>query len=358
MSIRNLNVSFTLCLTAGLLAAVFFVGSSPKTFAADATQPIDKMLIQAMDRSPAVVAAKAKVASAQAELYAAQMEVAKQIIALQTELNANRAVLEIAELSFNAIPKEDQTALLSARSAIINARTKLERIENELNSITKPLSPGIQIPQADLPQAKTNAILAEKKPIQIPQGPMAEKIRQTLDFATEADFTDTPLQDILDYLKATSKGADFVLDAFRLEEIDIKSDTLINLRLGKMPLRAVLQAIEDRFPANSGATFVVRDYGILFTIREHAEEMGFLTVSEFLRLNKPAKEDGMKSDSQKSSPQPATFNPPENKTDKIKNSENQKPMLPGATPQKETENSPTVKDLVPVLDSQEKPNEK
>src|SRR5262249_11624992 len=86
-------------------------------------------------------------------------------------------------------------------------------------------------------------------------GTMAEKIRKALDTPASVEFTKgTPLADVLEYLQ------DRYDVPFRLLPSAEARKLATDLRIKeKVPLGAVLQALEDTTPIR----FVVRDYGIL-----------------------------------------------------------------------------------------------
>src|SRR5262249_39487180 len=86
-------------------------------------------------------------------------------------------------------------------------------------------------------------------------GTMAEKVRKALDTPASVEFTKgTPLADVLEYLQ------DRYDVPFRLLPSAEARKLATDLRIKeKVPLGAVLQALEDTTPIR----FVVRDYGIL-----------------------------------------------------------------------------------------------
>ena len=74
MTTRNRNLSCTAFLVIGFLASIFLAGPPNRSFGEETVPPLDQVLTQAVERNPTVVTAKAKVALAQAELYAAQRQ--------------------------------------------------------------------------------------------------------------------------------------------------------------------------------------------------------------------------------------------------------------------------------------------
>ncbi|MGD0900488.1 MAG: hypothetical protein ABR915_21865, partial [Thermoguttaceae bacterium] len=106
---------------------------------------------------------------------------------------------------------------------------------------------------------------------------VAEKIREALAVTHALDFVDTPIEDVLMFLKDLTK-VEMILD----KGSGIKGQEAITLNLAGIPFAALLQAIEDRYPSWQ---FVVRDYGILLTTREKARELGFYPAIAFARRN-------------------------------------------------------------------------
>jgi hypothetical protein len=99
------------------------------------------------------------------------------------------------------------------------------------------------------------------------------KIRQALEGPTLMDFTETPLQDVMDYLR-DQHGIEIQLDNKALEDAGIGSDTPITRRLKGVSLASALRLLLD----DIDATFVVRGGVLLITTRDAAKKMVELRV--------------------------------------------------------------------------------
>jgi hypothetical protein len=163
----------------------------------ESTQTLDQMLTQAMDRNPAIVTAKAKLALAQAELNAAQMEVSRQIVDLWNQQDTQQKAANLAIQQFRATDERykngtlgsDDPAYAAAKGAVIEAQAKLSKIHSELRSSIGQIPPAIQkSASASAPAARP---LTTKASIQTPQGRLVNAFRKALDQKAQAEFTDT-----------------------------------------------------------------------------------------------------------------------------------------------------------------------
>jgi hypothetical protein len=94
------------------------------------------------------------------------------------------------------------------------------------------------------------------------------KFHAELESQTTMDFEETPLQDVVDYLK-DYHGIQIELDTKALEDARIGSDTPVTRRLKGISLRSALHLVL----APLEMTFVVRDDVVLLTTQEAARRM-------------------------------------------------------------------------------------
>jgi hypothetical protein len=162
---------------------------------------------------------------------------------------------------------------------VIEAQSKLARIQNELRSLIGQIPPAVQKSSAISTSAAQP--FATKAPVQLPQGRLVNSIRKALDQKAQTEFTETPITDVVDYLRdmICQSQPEFKIT---IDLAIVKNSSTVTLNLKGVPLSAVLQAIEDQFTA-SGWQFVVRDYGLLLTTREEAEKNGYLPMKDFIQ---------------------------------------------------------------------------
>jgi hypothetical protein len=98
-------------------------------------------------------------------------------------------------------------------------------------------------------------------------------IREALKRPTQMEFTETPLQDAVDFLK-DYHGIEIQLDNRALENEDIGSDSPITRHVRGMSLASALRLLLN----DIDATFVVRDGTLLITTRRAAAHMTDLRV--------------------------------------------------------------------------------
>jgi hypothetical protein len=231
---------------------------------------LEQALKEAMDNNSTIVTAKTKVIQAEADLNTKRMDVARKLVQTWVIYQQQKLQFEQAVAAKNQIPGGVQDAW------IVENAGQMSVCEMELRSI-------IGQSMASAPRAGGTATATtfprSPKPVQLPRGPVVEKIRNALFSPAQLDFTETPLQDLVDYLKSVYK-IEIQLDRKALEDINITGDTPISIKLKAPSLGAALQAFDDQFPE---IRIVVRDYGLLVTSPERAREQGYFPVVDFAR---------------------------------------------------------------------------
>lgn len=296
MTVSSKTESFFRCVIGGLLMSAIWLGPAdrsqgqpvsapsvkiekkppvptPVGKAAEPAATLDRSLAEAMDKNPGIIAAKAKVALAQAQLNSMRLELARQLVGLWNDRQVQENAVKSARSRFQrteqlyksaAVAAEDMD---SAKGALVDAEARLARTQMELRYLTGEVN---LTASAVATEAATRGAT-----IQVPRGPLVEKIRQALDSKLGAvDFQLVAVKDVADYLRDLTKIP------ISVDEKALSAAGSASCKLEGATLGAVLQAIEDQ---NRGAQFVVRDYGILLTDRAYAAEEGFLPVAEFAR---------------------------------------------------------------------------
>jgi hypothetical protein len=129
-------------------------------------------------------------------------------------------------------------------------------------------------PFDDAPAAATPFDRAPSVPPRDDPTPRLEaKIRQALEGPTSMDFTETPLQDAIGFLR-DQHGIVIQFDMRALEDEGIGSDTPITRTLKGVSLASALRLLLD----DVDATFVVRDGVLLITTKGAAAKMVELRV--------------------------------------------------------------------------------
>jgi len=233
---------------------------------------LEDLLAQAMEGHPAILLARAKVAQAEAELGGAQAEVTRQIIALRADFDAQEKTVAKAKEQADAAQQaakakgtdlkdlvEAEAKRDKAAAALAEAEAKLARLNTELDQLQALMGRLAEhAPRPPAPQPDTEA--------QQPTPAAAQKMTAALDKTTNLEFADVPLPEVVKHLRETCKTP-LTVDAGRG-----MGDIRVSLQLKEVKLGAALQAIEDLYP---DVMFVVRDYGILATQKEHARNHGF-----------------------------------------------------------------------------------
>jgi hypothetical protein len=266
MKTLSFRQSACICTIVVSIGIVFASLGANRTFA---DESLDQLLATAMEKHPDIVAAKAKVTLAEAELNAARLQVARQLIALWGEKNTQTTTVDQIEQQLKTNLEPNKRSLLT--NTLQEARVKSEMAETVMKFLTAESTPVAS-------QSKDTA--EPPKELQAPDGPIVEELRK--EFRTKTinlEFVDTPLSQVIDYMKDDLKYPIYI-DVKTLGDSGIASDMPITMNMQKTPLPAVIQALQDQ---NQGLIFVIRDYGILLTTIEHAKAQGYCPAFDFGR---------------------------------------------------------------------------
>jgi len=284
----------------GLLLSALLLGSTGRVKGADPATTLDQALAEAMDKNPGIIAAKAQVELAQAQLNITRLDVARQLVALWNDRQVQENAVTSARNRLEHIVTLSKTGAVSteavdiAKGALIDAEAKLARAQSEWEFLTGQAPPALSAPRASSPAA---TVL--RAPLQIPHGPPVEKIRQALNTPTQIEFIDTPIVDVCEYLKDLHR-IEIEIDDQAFEDVGIeiravkgevstskgpkgkdKTSLIISVNVKGVSLGAALQLLEDKFRETK---FVVRDYGLFLTTPDRAQEAGYMPAVEFARM--------------------------------------------------------------------------
>ncbi len=108
-----------------------------------------------------------------------------------------------------------------------------------------------------------------RRPVDVPKrGPAEEKIEQALNSPTKLEFVDTPLTDVIDYLKDLHK-IEIQIDKKAMDEAGVGADSQVTKNAKGITLKAGLRLMLPEL----GLTYVIQDGVLLFTTKEAAESM-------------------------------------------------------------------------------------
>jgi hypothetical protein len=156
--------------------------------------------------------------------------------------------------------------------AIVEQRNKASArayLEAEKTAIPFPGEPPIVYPSAEVWEELT---MRRRKYASVDlqkRGGAEEEILKQLDEPTRMDFEETPLDEVVDYLKEFH-GIEIQLDTKALDEVGIGSDTPVTARVRGISLRSglrlMLKAIDPTL------TYAIQNEVLMLTTREAAEE--------------------------------------------------------------------------------------
>ena len=258
------------CTTAVLIGLVY-AAAGPGVALAE--ESLDQLLTTALENHPDIVAAKAKVALAEAELNAARLQVAKELIALWGEKNSQAAaVAQIAEQMKVDPSKRDVLA-----KSLQDARVKSEMTGTILKYLTERTAPASS--QAN--ESRNESQAAEVKDLQYPRKSVMERIaKQILPKTITVEFNDAPLGQVIDSISEQTEYPFFIDMKSLSEGGNDPREMPITMVIKESPLPAVLEAFQDQ---HLDLVFVMRDYGVLLTTVEQAKEQGYPAVLDLAK---------------------------------------------------------------------------
>lgn len=199
----------------------------------------------ALSRNPLLRVAEAKVRAAQAEYDQVSLSVVHDVTLAFREYKKQKD--RVVAKEFKRLHAEDLERAKAKLMYVLGIETRLEARWAKVELIHEPVKTLLTLKVARQP---------ESPPRNASEQPMSDELRAALQTPIDADFEDTPLSDVLDFMAESvgqkSGGIRFV----KKEKI---LDVPVSLTLQKVSVRAALQAIADL----TETSFVFRDYGIL-----------------------------------------------------------------------------------------------
>ena len=157
----------------------------------------------------------------------------------------------------------DAMALRVARQkAVVDTLYQVEKAQ-----IPFPDDPPIIYPDAEVWQQLTVARKERYSSVDLAQhGPAEKKINDALKSPTQLEFIETPLQDVIDFLKDFHQ-IEIQIDQRALDDVGIGTDTPITRNLKGITLRSALRLLLR----DLDLTYVIQDEVLLITTPEEAE---------------------------------------------------------------------------------------
>ena len=230
---------------------------------------LDLFLKNALERHPDVVVAKSKLEAARAELLKAEANALKELISLHQEIQSQRHSLNL--------PGIDQ-ATASEKLSLLEWEAALASGFQGLDQGAIGMMPRIGSSPPAAPQSETTPNVFVD--IAYPKGNHADKIKENP--VLNADMIDVTLQDFANLVQEKT-SIRVVIDSEKLSENGFEVEkTTFTFNTQDDPFASVLQHLEDRF-SSTGLYFVVREYGVLITLRESAPADA-VSVLDFIKL--------------------------------------------------------------------------
>lgn len=258
-----------------LATVILMVGTVGLARAADELPSQEQALALALENHPEIVAAKAKVSLVEAELYGKRMEVSRQVLGLYGNLKTldgqvDAAKVAVQEIKANFAGHSSANSIAEIHAAegkLVQATAQREQAERELRLLI-----GNAAASKETKLAKAAAVATR----QVPLGPIVGTWKGQAEQPIKISFNEIPLTDVVKYL-ADKTGIKFSVQQPAFDDAGLGADMPISWNTNNVSLAAALQGFEDAYPQ---LQFVLRDYGVLLTTKDYAQEHGYMPVSE------------------------------------------------------------------------------
>lgn len=278
MKLRTLTVGGTLAalIVLPLLLAQDHAGNYGQLLRQPAPRSLEEILEVALVSNPDVLLAEAKVREAQASLNQTRLKVMQSVAKLFYERRKLDRIQSDLARQLEVIRKRIQAGTLATGSA---TEPTLAVAENEArkDQVQAELRYAMGLGGRVTPSAKPKAAQA---PTPAPsRSPIPEKYRQLLETPLRVEWQQAPVNIVLETLqKATGGKLAFVLGP----EIDTE-EVVVTLALpADVPLKSALLAMADQW--GQELCFVFRDYGVILTDRDSAQQLRGATIPQGVPL--------------------------------------------------------------------------
>ncbi len=225
---------------------------------------LEEMLDIAMEHNPEIRLKEAQLHQAEAELHATRLRVAREV----TEIHARRA--KVRHL-LGLIESREMTGELEAKMAELDAQ--LAELEAHARFVLGMGWPPHEGHPHEGPE--TPGIKFEPRP----RPEMPSHFQELLDKPVSLDLVHVPLREALEVISGQA-GVEVACNR-DLPEVEVSID------VQDAPLHEVLTVLADQFDF---LCFVMRDYGVFATTREHASGLPAPTVPPDIPLFAPPHE--------------------------------------------------------------------
>lgn len=268
---------------------------------ASATEPanratLEDLLATALQHSPEVQMAEAKLREAEAQLRATRLQIAQRLIDLHTSSETQQKNLTLAESEYKRMMKMREAGTVSA-SEFVEVERKFQtlkgqiaQLEASVGALTGRLPALVRLENAPHQVAGQGMVvgggggggmglgagggLPEPPEPRWPRRSMADKMFKSLEktISKVEKFDNVPLSDVIEFIRQQSKEVPILANLGAQAETGVRIDFK-----GELSLGAFFQVLIDTVP---DLKIQVRDYGFLVTFAGTEPNDG-LSVVEF-----------------------------------------------------------------------------
>jgi len=249
---------------AGLLATAVAVAQPPSPPKDESGKDsLEQLLAKALQQSPEVQVAEAKLREAEAVLRQTRLQLAQKLVETHNALESQRTQLAAAERALDRVQKLRQNGQISSQeldnavTGVQQSKNQLSRYEAALNAMTGRLPAGAsQWLRLEGVAAHANSPAEEPPHYRAPRAEMAGRMRTALNKIVKVkSFDGMPLSDIVNYAREQAGDVPMLINLQNMGDSNVRIDFKGDTTLG-----GLLQILNDVVP---DLRVYVRDYGFL-----------------------------------------------------------------------------------------------
>jgi len=261
-----------------------------------AKSSLEELLAKALQHSPEVQVAEAKLREAEAQLRQTRLQVAQKMVEMQASMELQQHVLSNTEADYKRVAQMHERGAISsgelseAERRLLAVKGQLAQVEAQVNALTGRLPAlanlaanfggggvgagthytGVQPAQGALGGGPDGPPADAPKRMPVP--PMAQRMRKALDQSmklSDKKIENLPLKEVIELVRQQVPSVPFLV------KVADRGDNPINIDFkGDLTLASAFQLLCDSVP---GLRVVVRDYGFMVTfdddLPEHAMDV-------------------------------------------------------------------------------------
>lgn len=253
---------------AGLLVTAVAFAQPPKNSPPQMDDPakdsLEQLLAKALQQSPEIQVAEAKLREAEANLRQTRLQLAQKLMETRNSLENQRNLLAIAEKGLNRAQVQRQNGQISAQeldlatTGVQQSKNQVIRYEAVLNALTGrlPAGSGSFLRFTGVADTGTAPLVGEGPTYRPPAADMAKRMRTALGKNIKVEgFDGMPLSEIVNFVRDQAGSVPVLINLQNSGDSQVRIDFK-----GETTFGGLLQILSDAIP---DLRVYVRDYGFL-----------------------------------------------------------------------------------------------